>query len=242
MKRMRLLEINFLFGIIFLCGSCSINIVGKYSSNKSSISFQLNKDSTFIYEYRSYHLYQFSRGKWERVERDRISLTSDIENTTVPISIKEIDHNDNTNNSIISLNLNIEKSRSLADYMCGVYINDALFCIRRCDSVTFIPVTVPVESCYFHFTKEPEISSTTAVSPPLFTKKYNNKYPIIGKKIIISVDFNDSYFFYKAFNKDTIRVKKHAIKIFNSDSKKWEKIPRVSDELNIFSRFIDTFN
>lgn len=237
---MKLLEFNLLFGIIFLCGGCSINVIGKYSSNISSSSFQFKGDSTFMYEYRSYHLYQYSRGKWEMIKRNMATLTSDIKDITIPLLIKGIDYNNNSNNSMISIDLNIKNSRSLADYMCGVYVNDSLYCVRRCDSIAFIPISVPIESCYFYFTKEPEIASTTAVSPPLYTNKYRSNDSIMGNKFIIAIDFNDSYFFYKAFNEDTIRVKKHGIRIYNQDSEKWQKISKVSDESNIFSRFNNT--
>lgn len=240
MKRIKLLGFNLLFGIIFLCSGCSINVVGKYSSNKSSSSFQFKRDSTFMYEYRAYHLYQYSVGKWERIKRNMITLTSDIKDITIPLSIKEIDHIDDTSNNIISIDLDIKNSRSLADYMCEVYVNDELYCIRRCDSITSIPVTVPIKTCYFHFTKEPEIALTTAVAPPLFTNKYRSNDSITGNKLTIAIDFNNSYFFYKAFNEDTIRVKKHGIRIFNPNLKKWEKISKVSDESNIFSRFNNT--
>ena len=240
MKRIRILEFNLLFGIIFLCGGCSINVVGKYSSIRCLSSFQFKGDSTFMYKYRSYHLYQYSRGKWEWINRNMITLTSDIKDITIPLSVKEIGHIDGTTSNIISIDLDIKNSQSLADYMCEVYINDVLYCIRRCDSIASIPVTVPIRNCYFNFTKDPQIALATAVSPPLLTNKYRSNSSIMGNKLIIAISFDDSYFFYKAFNDDTIRVKKQGIRIFNPDLKKWKKISKVSDESNIFSRFNNT--
>ena len=123
--------------------------------------------------------------------------------------------------------------------MCGIYINDVLYNFKRCDSLSFIPIKIPIKSIYFHFTKEPELSITTAISLPVFTNKYRPE-AIEGNQLKIAVDFNDSYFYYKSFNKDTIKVKGNSIKMFNVTNRRWEKILKVSDEANIFSGFSDT--
>jgi hypothetical protein len=168
-----------------------------------------------------------------------ITLTSDITSTSIPLSIKKIDVNNKDSNNIISLDLNIENRDSLSDYMCGVYINEALYCIKRCDSVSIIPINIPIKNIYFHFTKEPQLSWTTAIAPPLFTRMYSPE-ATKGNMLKIEVDFKEAFFYYKSFNEDTIKVKGKNIKMFNVFCNRWDKILKVSDEANIFSGFSDT--
>jgi len=235
------MKIYVILGIVLICIGCSINtdMIGKYSKSRNANSFQFKQDSTFIYQYRAYHLFQYSQGKWKRVNENMITLTSDIKSTAIPLSIKQVDVDNKENINIISIDLNIENSDCLSEYECGVYINEELYCIKRCDSVSFIPVNIPIKSIYFHFTKEPQISLTTAIAPPLFTSKYSPE-ATRGNKIKIEVDFKEAFFYYKSFNGDTIKVKANSIKMFNVYSRRWEKILKVSDEANIFSRFSDT--
>jgi hypothetical protein len=165
------MKIYILLGLALLCGSCSINkdIIGKYSSSKSSNSFEFKKDSTFAFEYRSNHLLKYSEGKWMNLTKDKIVITSDIKSTIIPLTVKELKSNNLKSKNALSLHVTIENGKNLSEYRCGIYINDVFYNTVRCDSVSYLPISIPIDSCYFYITKEPDYSLTTAVSPPVYT-------------------------------------------------------------------------
>lgn len=226
-----------ILGIFLLLSSCSINtgIIGKFSSSKGS-NIELKNDSTFIYEHRAFHLYQYSVGKWEMLNKSLIALTSEIKSTVVPITVKNIGNQGSVN--MLSLDLKIDPNKSLSDYKCGVYVNDSLYLVKRCDSISSLAINVPINNIYFHFTKEPALTTTTAITPPVFTDKYVTKNSR-GNKLEIEVNFNDSFFYYKSFNGDTVKIKGRNIEIYDAYRKKWEKVLKVSETTNIFSHFND---
>lgn len=218
-------------------GSCSIktSVVGKFSSPKGS-NIQFKSDSTFIFEYRAFHLYQYSLGKWKMLNKNLISLTSDIESTVVPLKVKNTANRKAIN--LLSIDLKIQPSKSLSDYRCGVYVNGLLQFTKRCDSISSLVINVPIDTIYFHFTREPAIMTTTAIAPPIFTRKYvteNSK----GNEMEIEVDFDDSYFYYRSFDTDTVKTNGHNLKMYDPYRKNWDKLLRVSPSTNLFSRFND---
>lgn len=221
--------------MFLLLSSCSINrdVIGKFSSNKG-LNIELKNDSTFIYEYRAFHLYQYSVGKWKVLNKNLIALTSEIKSTVVPITVKNLDNQGSVN--MLSIDLKIDPDKSLSDYKCGVYINGSLYLVKKCDSILSLEISVPINNVYFHFTKEPALTTTTAVAPPVFTDKYVTKASR-GNKLEIEVNFNDSYFYYKSFNGDTVKMKGCNVKMYDVYRKKWEKVLKVSESTNIFSRF-----
>ncbi|MDF2432833.1 MAG: hypothetical protein JWP44_2464 [Mucilaginibacter sp.] len=223
--------------VLFLC-SCSIknDIIGKYMSKKNPNYFQFKKDHIFIYEYRRLHLYQQSTGKWDKVN-NLIILNSEVKSTTIPLKV--INNNlINSDNSLISIVLNIKGSYSLSDYICGIFINDTSYCVKRCDSLSSLIIKSPINNIYFKFFREPKVPTTTYIPLPLITNTYTPEAKT-GNKLEIKVDFSDTCFYYKAFNNDTLKIKGNGIKMFNSYQGKWEKISKVPDATNLFSRYND---
>ena len=224
-----------IFGMFLVLSSCSINsgITGKFISKKGS-NMELKNDSSFIYEYRAFHLYQYSSGKWKMVNKNLISLTSEIKSTVVPITVTNIGDQGVVN--MLSLDLKIDTNKILADYKCGVYVNDSLVLVKRCDSISSLEINVPIDNIYFKFIKEPALTTTTYIAPPIITDKYVTKTPK-GNKLKIAINFNDSYFYYKSFDGDIVKRKGLNIKMYNAYYKRWKKLLRVSNKTNIFSHF-----
>lgn len=224
-------------GISLFFTSCSINqeVAGKYMAANNPNYLQLKKGGTFIYEYRAMHLYQHSIGKWEKRKDNQIVLNTPIKSTVIPINVVQQSTGMGNN---ISINLKISDSKSLSDYKCRVYINDVAYCTKRCDSLNSITVNSPISNMYFMIIKEPQEITNTYVSLPLTTNKYSPKLKI-GNKLEVKIDVNDNYFYYKSFNNDTLIVKHNAIKMFNGNKGKWEKLSKVPESTNIFSRYKD---
>jgi hypothetical protein len=228
-----------IIGMTFMVLGCSVKkeVPGKYMSKNNPNFIQLRNDHTFIYEYRALHLYQQSIGNWQVIGKSLIVLNSDIKNTIVPVKVSNKTNGMNKNN-MVSIDLNIKGSHPLEDYKCQICINDTNYCIKRCDSLSSILIKSPIKSIYFKFVREPKSVTTTAIPLPLITEKY---YPTvkIGNDLEVKIDFNDTYFYYKAFNNDTVKVASNGIKIFNSYNGKWEKISKVPATVNLFSRYDD---
>lgn len=230
------MKLNLLLLISIILCSCSVknNITGKYISKKNPNYLQLKNDSTFIYEYRFLHLYQHSVGKWEKNGKNLIVLNSEIKDTSIPLFVNSLKKVDEGNN--ISIQLTINDGDSLANYLCIIYVNEAMYSIKRCDSLTNLSINSPINSLYFMFGQKPLIPTSTYISLPLTSNKF---IPEIQSKnnLEIKITFSDKYFFYKPFNNETLKIKTDEVKMFNSYRKKWEKLSKVSDSLRIFSRY-----
>jgi hypothetical protein len=217
---------------------CSVknNIVGKYMSKHNPNYFQLRKDSTFIYEYRALHLYQQSIGTWHNTNKSLVILNSEIKSTGIHLKVNAT--NGNSRDNTISLILNIRGGKSLADYKCRIYVNDEIYDLKRCDSLSSLAIKSPINSIYFMLIKAPRLVTSTYIALPLTTDKYRPNAET-GNRLEITADLNDDYFYYKAFNNDTLKIKGNAIKMFNTYNGKWEKILKVPDATNLFSRYND---
>jgi hypothetical protein len=220
-----------------ICG-CSVNnnFTGKYMSKNNPNYIQLRRDSTFIFEYRALHLYEHSTGAWQKKEKNSIVLNSKIKSTILPLSVALI--NETNDYNTISFKLNIIRNESLADYRCGLYINDKLYCLRSCDSAALMHVNIPIYSMHFILIKEPRVFNSTYVALPLMTEKYN---PTLekGNRPEVTVNLNDNYFYYKAFNNEMLKVMRNGLKLFNSSTKKWETLLKAPNDTKLFSRYND---
>lgn len=223
---------------IFIFIGCSIkgDITGKYSS-KSNF-FQFKSNHTFIYEYGYLHLYEHSVGKWQTIGKRLILLNSDIKSTIIPINVSN-SLSSRLENNIVSIDVDIKGNHALEDYKCQIFINDSDYFIKRCDSLAFIPVKSPIYSIYFKFFREPQQRFTNAIPLPLVTEKYFTESEL-GNNLAFKINFSDTYFYYKAFNNDTLKFQGNAIKMFNPYKGKWEKILRVSSSTYLFNRYNDT--
>jgi len=218
--------------IVLFCSCCStnINIVGKYASKTNPNCFQFNDDSSFIYEFRLYHMYEYSTGTWIKNKKNAIEINSLIKNTIIPLKINE-EENTDQDKSNISVFLKVAHGLQLSDYRCEIYLNGSYYNVKRCDSLSSIQISMPVNNIYFEFIKAPLVFNSTLMSLPLTTEKYetirNNSV-----NLKIEASFNDSLFSYRTFNREIVKVKNNYIKYFFN--KKWQKIPKVPNESNIF--------
>jgi len=199
---------------------------------------QLKKDNTFIFEYRSFHLYQHSTGVWKKIDKNQIILNSEIKYTSIPIFVS----NDRTNrkSNSVDIDLNIIGNHGLADYECAIYINDTTYCIKRCDSLSRIFSTEsPINNIYFKFFRKPKTPTTTAIPLPLITDIYSPKVKG-GNELKIKITFKDVYFYYRPFINDTLKVRSNIAKLYDITNRKWEKMSKVPDADNVFMRYKDT--
>lgn len=215
--------------------SCGVtgSMEGKYASGTIPSCFQFNKDSTYIYEFRKFHVYEYSTGRWTKSGKNKVVLNSDRKSVVVPMTVVESGCKQ-ANKSVLSFNLNIKGKLQLADYGCEVYVNGNFFCLRRCDSLSVLSLNSVVKNVCLKFTKTPLTILSTLISLPLSTDIY---YP--KKKgctnLSISIAFSDSLFSYRPFINEVIKVHKNYLKYYYDN--KWQEIPKLTNDSNIFVNY-----
>lgn len=228
------LSVYIFFSLTLYTCSVSKSVVGKYASNKTSDFIELKNDSSFFYENRSFHLYQYSSGKWSIKDGNEVVLTSEVKNTKLPLSVQVVDNEGLFN--FLSIKIGLNDGRTLADYRGEIFINDSLFSTKRADSIDHLTINFPIKSIYFRFFKEPDITNTTYIPLPLITEVFNAE-KITGKRLLANVVINDKFFYYKSFNNEIAETGKDWIKLYNETNKRWNKVKKVPLKANIFSNF-----
>lgn len=215
------------------CCTTNVNIVGKYASNATPVCFYFKCDSTFIYEFRKFHVYEYSTGSWRKIKNNMIEINSTIKNTIAPLKISEQGIN-NLKNRELSVVLRQPTGAQLKDYKCEIYINDNFYDVKRCDSLSFVQINTPVHSVYLKFFKEPVVVTTDIIYLPIITEKYKVKSNSVVN-LVIEVSINDSLFSYKTFNNEIIKINDGYVKYYYD--RKWQQIPKVSNDSKIFIGF-----
>ncbi|WP_155977967.1 hypothetical protein [Pedobacter glucosidilyticus] len=223
--------------LLLLCG-CSLKkgVSGKYY--KSPNAFQFYSDSTFRYEYKESHLYKYSTGNWKQIDKGLISLNSTKKFGDIPLEVHYLDKDKESDRNEISIKIDLKGRGSLSDYICRIMLNDKIYTERRCDSLAYFYIKEPIKSLYLQIINEPVIAVTTYVPFPLITEIIYPKNTI-GNNINLTLMLDASNFYYKCFDNDILEVKRKSVKIYNPDRKKWEEMPRVSNQTQIFSRFLE---
>lgn len=225
--------------ILQLSGCISpLNISGKYGSHENANVFQLLKDSTFIYEYRAYHFYEYSTGTWKITNRGSVNLNSHIKNTRIKINCQESKDDKLEGKNLININFKIKNGLNLSDYICEVIINDHIFLTKRCDSILTFPVDLKIKSIAFKFKKEPIKITSNRIIAPLITDAFFPKFELSGS-FKFYFDIDDAWFGYTPFVNEHMKIRKNNLKLFNTYSNKWERIPKLPDSAKIFFDFQD---
>lgn len=215
------------------CCTTNVKIVGKYASKETPNCFQFKDDSTFIYVFRKFHLYEYSTGSWRKIKNNRIEINSTIKNTILPL--KTLEHGiGNLQKSELSIVLRQPTGIQLKDYKCEIYINDNFYDVKRCDSLSFVQINTRINSIYLKFFKDPVVVTTDIIYLPIITEKYEVKSNSVVN-LVIEVSIDNSLFSYKTFNNELIKVKKGSIKYYYN--RKWQQITKVSNDSKIFIGF-----
>lgn len=227
---------NYILITIIFFSSCSSNIVpyGKYASTKNPNSIQINKDGTFFYQYRGNHLFAYSKGLWGRSEARLINLNSEIKKAELVMTVQESVNKGEQR--ILDISIKTPAGKKIENYECAIYINDSLYAIKNINSIQSIMVNESIKDIYFAFVKSPKTIDATAAHLPLLTNRY---FPKSHERanLKVSIILDENLLFYKVFNNEKIKIGHNWIKIYNTQNKLWEKLPKVGMETNIFSKF-----
>ncbi|MGK6353559.1 hypothetical protein [Parapedobacter sp. DT-150] len=220
--------------LLFSCCSSQSNIVGKYMNSKFG-SIEFRPDSTYYYESGSHSLFVRSEGIWDSNDKGGVLIFSDIRSTYIPLEIEVQKMNSSLSYSEIDVSVKL-KSGNLADYQCAIFVNDNLHLIKRCDSLALVKFSEPIRSIYFKILKTPQLSNTSAISPPLVTDVYRAEADL-ESKLKFKVYVDDSKFFYRSFDGYRIKLSRKNLYFFDLDNQRWKKLKKVSDHIDIFSSF-----
>lgn len=209
------------------------DVTGKYSSRYYEHFLKLDSDSTFQYEFRSFHMYAQSSGKWLRVGKKALVLNSNITTTIVPMKIAVLD---NASYNSLSINVNTVDSLKSENYRCQIYLNNTLYAVIRADSLSEFKLAHSPRNIYLKFTFDPIVSVSNLISPPVATEKHTLGIAKAPRSIKLTLDLPASFFYYRPFNQEVLKIKRRSVAFYNSFKKRWEYVPTVPDSVNIFMR------
>lgn len=197
---------------IYLFSCKSINFIGTYASNKSPYQLVINSDNTFTYQYRPHEFsYKFSTGFWKEVKRGMIELQSIFKDRSLILNV--IEENIATDNgySFFNIQTNIKKEQQKY-YECIIYADGEFATSVKCDSLEKVKISLPRQSIVIKITADERLPSRmldTLSSEKYFIK--NSK----SNLYTININLKDSFFNYKVFNKEVIKIKKNRI-VYNN--------------------------
>jgi hypothetical protein len=253
---MRIIAIIYAAVILYGC-SANIKVIGKYTSKSNPDYFELNPDSTFIYKYNTYHVKEYSFGRWNQYKAKEVVLKSYIQSRNIPIKVNQSFNKISTGSNI---KLNFETDLDLKNYKCAIFINDTLYSLKgtdlivpteltvkefenearftdiyfrhiRLDSLLTLKLDGPVRSLFFKIIKF-EINSSYLNRQSLQTEKYHSSLGSLHDSLVVNVSVKDSLFNYIIFNNEKIKVRRKGILIFNDNTNSWWYVPRQLNSKN----------
>ncbi|MBP1630770.1 MAG: hypothetical protein H6Q15_1663 [Bacteroidetes bacterium] len=212
MKRIEFILIVTLISVI-ICFGCkaSYNIEGEYSQTIDNNNLyvlhhlKLNDDSTFVYQYKFDHIFEYSSGHWN-VSKNKIILKSEVEDIlNIPIIVEEYT-NTKQINTFLFANLSINNNTIGWDIVINDTINYPIT-----DSVIEIDKTIKVSKFYIKGIKNsnnpyniiyPTVNDTVRSIVYHVNNNGNNNYDIS-----LCLDSVNNVLYYKPIE-DSIEIKK----------------------------------
>lgn len=178
-------------------------------------------------------MYAKSSGKWLRSGKKALVFNSNIKTTVVPMKIAILE---NVRYNSLSININKVDSLKSENYRCQIYLNDSLYAIIRADSLSELKLARSPQSIYLKFTFDPIVNTSNLISPAVATEKNNLGISAVPRSIELTLDLPSSFFYYRPFNQEIVKIKSRSVAFYNSFKRRWEYIPKVADSANIFIR------
>jgi hypothetical protein len=207
-------------------------LVGKYVSHYKG-SFQFRSDHTFLNDFIEGETVRYSSGKWKKIAKDTIVLTSDIPTINVPLGVTLMGQS-KTNTINLSIDLRIEGGMAFANYHCYMWVNNKDTLGERCDAISLIQIKRPVHRLSFMFTKE--LIGSSQQFFPVTTDTLDFDQPL-NNDIKLKVVFKDIFFEYNPFNNFKITVDGKDLKIYNAYLNKWEILRKLPNSVHIFAHW-----
>jgi hypothetical protein len=216
--------LGFLISSLILMYGChsGVELLGDYSSFQSPYTFYLYKDSTFSYRYKFEYAYEYSQGTWSQVGGKMIVLNSQIKNRTLAVEAQNLDDNASEIINHFSIDVNLINGNK-NHYQCMIFINDTLFTIKTCDSLSSILINSPIKDYFFKLTTDTRMPTRfldTLSTNKIFTKSSNSN------NFKIKINLVDSLFNYRIFNNDILQVTNKGLNFYDSHLNQWQLIPK----------------
>lgn len=209
---------------LFLMGCSSQKKAGNYFSEKSPYSFVVNEDGTFSYRYKLGPAYQHAEGAWIEGAKNKIKLNSSIKSTSIPLEIQERDNDTFARKRLNLFVVDVDMpAKERPYYRCGIFVNDSLLHTQSCDSLNLFEIDRPVTSYFFSLSSDER--KPGRFLDTLFSKKEYTKMST-GNLLEVKFVYNDSFFSYRVFNNETLRISRKGLRFFVAKDDKWYFLPR----------------
>ena len=112
----------------------------------------------------------------------------------------EAESNIGVNSNFLSVGIQIPNQ---AYYKCEIFVNDTLYEMRSCDSLSFIAIAMPVKSLFWGISAHQRMPGRALDT--LYTQKF---YPRseYSNTLKVDISYTDSFFNYRIFNNKAIRI------------------------------------
>lgn len=224
-----------IFGLAtYSLGCKSTSVEGLYQSKVSHQSIQITKDKTYKYQYGYAHFVEYSTGYWTR-ETNKLIRINSLKSDSVITKISPIE--DPRNEFSIELQINLIEKKGDAIYILVPIINGEIKEeITLKENKAILSYSYPIDSFQIlvnRIDQESNILSKSIGTNVIKNSRENRN----GYQIQLKIP--DYLFNYVIFKNELIRIRKKSVLIYNKNSSQWEKLRRVSNELNVFSGAID---
>lgn len=106
-------------------------VYGKYATDGKPDFFQFNSDSTFRYEFRSFHSFRFSEGEWSIDKSGKYLILNSYKQDAEPVigmhECSITSKQDSTATNSISFNFTTSGRFNPHDFKCEIVINDTIY-------------------------------------------------------------------------------------------------------------------
>lgn len=212
--------------IVFIISACSAtrDIPGEYSSSRIPYSFELNKDSTYAYRYQFTFDTEHSSGKWGILDKNKIMLSSQINNRVLDLNVRGNRSFDNSEGLSFRINT---PGFDRQYYRCLVFVNEALYANENCDPVVSLRTPKSIQNIYFGFTADRTAASILAsrALDTLYTEKFSSLKDGFNE-FEIDVVYNDSLFNYRVFNNEIVEITRKGLKFYDPKRRTRQTIPK----------------
>jgi len=188
-----------LFVFLYGCAGAR-DVTGIYWSDKSPCKLTLNNDSVFTFEYTFQFKYEHATGTWHKAGKNKYILNSFVKNRKLSINVSEVAGNVGSADNLVSTRIRIPDQTY---YKCGIFVDDALYETRSCDSLSSIVITKPLRSIYFGFSADERMPGRFLDT--LYTQTFHPRMEY-SNNLNVEIAYVDSFFNYRIFDSELIHI------------------------------------
>ena len=132
--------------------------------------------------------------------KNKYILNSFVKNRKLSINVSEVAGNVGSADNLVSTRIRIPDQTY---YKCGIFVDDALYETRSCDSLSSIVITKPLRSIYFGFSADERMPGRFLDT--LYTQTFHPRMEY-SNNLNVEIAYVDSFFNYRIFDSELIHI------------------------------------